>query len=298
MSSLPALVAATNGVLIGSAMVATRYVIGEATPASLAFWRYFIGLCCLLPFVLLGARVRFARRDLLPIGLLGVGQFGILIVLLNFGLQYITSARGALIFSAMPLLTMLLAAALGQERLTLPKTLGVLLTIVGVGLALGEKTLERGGGAETWLGELAVLGSALAGATCSVLYRPYLRKYPTLPVSALAMLAAVLFLAALAGSEGYFASLPHFSARGWLAVLFIGVNSGVGYYLWLWALGHAPATKVTVFLAFSPITATGLGAALLGEQISALSLLGLAVVVLGLWLAHQQWPRQQARLAA
>lgn len=128
---LPAVVAAINGILIGSAMVATRYAIGEATPASLALWRYLIGFCCLLPFVLLGSRVRFARRDLLPIGLLGIGQFGILIVLLNFGLQYITSARGALIFSAMPLLTMLLAAALGQERITLPKALGVLLTMEG-----------------------------------------------------------------------------------------------------------------------------------------------------------------------
>jgi len=233
-------------------------------------------------------RVRFERRDLLPIGLLGITQFGILIALLNYGLQFIPAARGALIFATLPLLTMMLSAALGREQLTLAKALGVILTIIGVGLALGEKAVQRGGVANDWIGELAVLASALSGAICSVLYQPYLRKYPTLPVSALAMLASVGFLAILAGGEGFYRSLPHFTTWGWLAVVFIGVNSGVGYYLWLWALNHTTPTKVTVFLALSPVTAAGLGALFLAEGISLLSFLGLAGVALGLWIAH--WP--------
>ena len=60
----------------------------------------------------------------------------------------------------------------------------------------------------------------------------------------------------------------------------------MGYYLWLWALGHAPATQVTVFLALSPVTAAALGALFLGEAISGVSAVGLACVALGLWLAH------------
>jgi len=269
-------------------MVATRFVIDQTAPASLALLRYLIGFCCLLPPVLLSARVRFERGDLVPIGLLGITQFGILIALLNYGLQFIPSARAALIFTTMPLLTLLLAMVLGYERFTLSKTLGVLLTIVGVGFALGEKAVQRGSAAHEWVGELAVFASALSGAICSVLYRPYLRKYPTLPVSALAMLASVGFLAVLAGWEGFFASFPHFTAAGWLAVLFIGISSGIGYYLWLWALNNTTPTKVTVFLALSPITAAGLGVLLLAESISMMLFLGLAFVALGLWMAHWQ----------
>ena len=285
---LPIAAAAATGILVGSAMVATRFVIDQTAPASLALLRYLIGFCCLLPPVLLPSRVRFERRDLVPIGLLGIIQFGILIALLNYGLQFIPSARAALIFTTMPLLTMLLATVLGYERLTLAKTLGILLIIVGVGFALGEKAIQRGGASREWIGELAVFASAWSGAICSVLYRPYLRKYPTLPVSALAMLASVGFLAVLAGWEGFFDSFPHFTAAGWLAVLFIGTNSGIGYYLWLWALNHTTPTKVTVFLGLSPITAAGLGALLLTEKISMMLFLGLAFVVLGLWIAHWQ----------
>jgi drug/metabolite transporter (DMT)-like permease len=284
---LPAAAAAATGVQVGSAIVATRFVIDQTGPASLALLRYLIGVCALLPPVLLSApRTRFDRRDLLAIGLLGITQFGVLIALLNYGLRFVPSARAALIFATLPLLTMVVAAALGHERLTRAKLAGVLLTLVGVGLALGEKAVERQGGARVWVGELAVFAGALSGAVCSVLYRPYLKKYPTLPVSAVAMLASVGFLAVLAGGEGFFGAPPRFTAGGWLAVVYIGLGSGVGYYLWLWALGHATPTEVTVFLALSPVTATLLGVALLGESASAMTLLGLACVALGLWLAH------------
>ena len=71
----PLWAAATTGVQVGAAMVATRYVVDAAGPASLGLWRYLIGLMCLLPVVLLRPWRAIAVRDLLPIGLLGIGQF-------------------------------------------------------------------------------------------------------------------------------------------------------------------------------------------------------------------------------
>ena len=278
--------AAITGVQVGASIVATRFVVEQSAPASLALLRYAIGLLCLLPVVLLaGPRPRFAPRDVLPIALLGIAQFGVLIMLLNYALRVVPSARAALIFATFPLLTMLVAAALGAERLTAAKVLGVVVTLAGVGCALGERALARGGTGRAWVGELVVFLSALIGAVCSVFYRPYLRRYRALPVSAFAMLASVAFLAVPAAGEGFFGALPRFTGAGWLAVLLIGLGSGGGYYLWLWALDHASPTEVTVFLALSPITATLLGGALLGEAVSRLIWLGVALVTLGLALA-------------
>src|SRR5262249_19166055 len=152
------LAAAATGVQVGAAMVATRFVVDQTGPASLAFLRYAIGVLCLAPFVLYSReRLRFEGRDCLPIALLGIMQFGILIALLNYGLRLIPSRGAALIFATFPLLPMVNAAALGYERLTLTKALAVLLTIAGVGAPLGDKTMQPGGGAHQWLGELAVL---------------------------------------------------------------------------------------------------------------------------------------------
>lgn len=285
MKAAPTLAAALTGVQVGATIVATRFVVDQTDPASLALLRYLIGLCCLAPAALVGARARFAARDLAPIALLGIVQFGVLVALLNEGLRHVPAARGALIFATFPVLTMLLAAALGHERLSPARAAGVLLSVGGVGLALGPEVVAGGGGA--WRGELTVFASACCGAVCSVLYRPYLRRYPALPVSAIAMLASVAFLAPFAAREGFFADWPRFTPGGWLVILGIGVGSGAGYLLWLWALARADATRVTVFLALSPVTALLLGALLLGEPVSRPAVAGVGCVVVGLLLAQR-----------
>ena len=83
---------------------------------------------------------------------------------------------------------------------------------------------------------------------------------------------------------------PNNLLAGWLAVFFIGGSSAIGYYLWLWALGHSSPTQVTVFLSLSPITSAVLGALLLAEPISVLFIAGLICVILGLWFAHRPQP--------
>jgi drug/metabolite transporter (DMT)-like permease len=274
-------------VLVGIGIVATRAVVDQLGAASLALLRYVVALVCLLPAVLASRRPRIARRDLVPIGLLGIGQFGVLIALLNQALRHVPSARAALLFATMPLLTQLFAAARGDEQITPGRVAGVLATILGVALALGGRAAARGAAAEGWLGEALVLASAATGALCSVLYRPYLRRYPALPVSIVAMAAAVGFLAVLAATEDVVRDVPHITATGWLAVLVIGTSSGLGYFLWLFALARTTATRVTVFLALSPLTAALLGAWLLGERAPPATWAAVGCVALGLWLAHR-----------
>jgi drug/metabolite transporter (DMT)-like permease len=98
----------------------------------------------------------------------------------------------------------------------------------------------------------------------------------------------VLFLAVLAIGEGFFSSPPRFTTSGWLAIFFIGASSGIGTYLWLWALGNTTPTRVTVFLALSPLTAASLGILFLAEKVSFLLVLGIGSVTLGLWLVHRR----------
>jgi drug/metabolite transporter (DMT)-like permease len=292
---LAVLAAAGVGIQVGAATVASRYAIGETDPFTLAMWRYAIGVLCLLPFVLARGRVRFAARDLVPMALLGVVQFGVLVALLNTALQHITAARAALIFALFPLLTMLIAAIAGRERMTAPKAAGVILAVAGVAIALGEQAWS--GQALSLAGDGAMLAAALCGAVCSVLYGPYLKRYPALSVGFYAMVCATLALGAASHAYGQSLasqSLPSwpFSPRGSAAVIFIGVSSGLGYTALLWALANTTPTRVTVFQTLAPVTATGLGFILLGETVTLGFLIGLGVVVLGLWVAH--WPAQRA----
>jgi len=283
-SPWPVVAAAVVGIQVGSAIVASRFAVEQIGPISLALLRYTIGFLCLLPPALMSGRLRFARRDLLPIALLGIVQFGVVVALLNLVLQTLPSARVALLFATFPLMTMLIAASLGHELLTTRKTAGVVLTLVAVAIALGEKAFAPSAEDE-WVASLLVLGSALAGALCAVLSRPFVRRYDALSVGAFAMLATVGALAVMAAGEGFFDAPPSLSLGAWGAVAFIGVSSGAGYFLWLWALRHTTPTRVTVFLALSPITAAILGTILLGEPMTWELAAAISVLTIGLWLA-------------
>lgn len=290
--------AAGASVLVGAGIVASRFVVGAVPPLTLAMLRYAIGFLCLLPFALPMLRPALAQlrgRDVAAMAALGIGQFGVLIALLNWGLLHVGAGQAALIFSLFPLLTLLLAAAFGREQVTPALAAGVLVSIAGVAASLWPKLQAAHAG--HWWGELAVLASAAIGALCTVLYRPYLQRYPTVPVSAFAMLASVLFLLVAALGEQWPARVTRLDGAAWAAVGFIGVSSAVGYFWWLHALKHESPTRVTVFLALNPVTAALLGALLLREPLDGHHLLALALIAGGLWLATRPGPsgKRQAR---
>ncbi|GAB5470613.1 MAG: DMT family transporter [Rhodospirillales bacterium] len=284
-SSLALAASAATGVLVGVALVLTRAVIEQTTPSEVAFLRYLIGVLFLLPLLARRPWVSLRRGDLLPILLLGIGQFAVLIVLLNYAVSKIEAGQAALIFATFPLITMALAVALGQEPFTLRRLLGIALTILGVGLSIGGAALAGQLSQGQWLGAGAAFLSAISGAICSVLYRPYLRRYPTLQIGSLAMLAAAVSLGLLLLPQGFFASWPSFTPGGWWAVIGIGLTSGVGYLLWLYALNRVWASNVAAFMGLSPLTAAALGALFLGEPLTLADGAGLVCLLAGLGLA-------------
>jgi drug/metabolite transporter (DMT)-like permease len=293
--NLALLAAAATGVQVGAAIVASRLVVAEVPPLTLALLRYAIGFVCLAPFIARHFRhsaleghapvaiKNIAMRDWLGMGALGIGQFAVLVALLNYGLQTTGAAQAALIFSLFPLLTLLLGSAMGRERMSAALLAGVLLSIAGVALSLWPKLQAPHPG--HWWGEAAVLASACVGALCSVLYRPYLQRHSPLAVSGFAMLVSVLFLAALALQENWPSRVLAMHAGHWAVVGLIGISSGIGYFWWLYALKHESPTRVTVFLALNPLTAASLGALFLGETLDAWVCAALVFIAGGLWLA-------------
>lgn len=106
-ANLALLAAAATGVQVGAAIVASRMVVAEVPPLTLAMLRYAIRLLCLLPFIFRTfgplaldssawlATTKVAFSDLAAMAALGLGQFALLIALLNFGLQHIGAAGRA-----------------------------------------------------------------------------------------------------------------------------------------------------------------------------------------------------------
>lgn len=283
--------AALTGMLVGAAMVSTRTVSADATPETLAFLRYAIGLALLAPPVLRRWSVQFAARDLFAVAGLGILQFAVLMLLMNYALARLPAATCALVFSTVPLLTMCLAVGTGRERFSWPRMAGAGVAVIGIFLLLAPSAAPADGmhDGRAWA---ALLGATVLGAACSLLYRPYLKRYPALYVSAFAMFVSVVFLAGTCLASGA-ALAPRLSAVQWANVVFIGLSSGAGYFCLLWALGRLDASRVMAFQALAPITAVVIE--LLGASYPPTwRLAGAFVLVLsGVWFGTQD--RREAK---
>ncbi len=288
--TLGILAACLSSLLGGTAVVATRAIIGATDPLTLALMRYAIGVAILLPIALITARAGIARRDIPLLILLGVLFFAIFPALFNASLAYTTAARGSLALSTLPLLTLGVAALAGAERMTIPKLAGVAIAIVGVALALSGE-LATVTAPEAWRGDLIMVATALCGAVYNVAARPLLRRYPALIFTAWAMLAgtAALGLGAGAGQEA-----PRLGVAGWFVVGYLGViGAALTFMLWSWALEHTTPTRVAITVTLNPVSSMALGALWLGEPVSARLILGLVAVITGIALAA--WPLRAAQ---
>jgi drug/metabolite transporter (DMT)-like permease len=271
--------------LTGGSIVATRFVVGQTDPVTLAFLRYLIAALCLAPVtVLLWRRDRPPLRDLAAIAGLGLAFFGLFPWLFTLSLEFTTAARGALALATTPLIALVIATVLGMERFGTVKLAAVLTAVIGVVIALsGNPEGLNAAGPDYWIGDLVMLGAAVIAAAYSVGAKPLLARHPALLVTCLSMIAGVIGLAVPTGILAARHGLPQFDTAGLAAVAFLGVGGGaLQFGLWVWAVGRLTPTHASLFLTLTPVTAMILGVIVLGEAFTAALLIGLILVVAGL----------------
>ena len=275
--------AAAAALCAGTAVVATRFVIGETDPISLVFYRYLISIICFAPAL----PALWPRDGLDAIEFAKIAMFGILFFVLfpwafNAALQYNPAARGAVGLATIPIQTLLVAAVFGREKLTAGKVAGVALAFSGIAVAFGAAAVGHGNGSYLY-GDCLMLLSAFCAAVYSVFSRPTLMRHGPLFVMALAMIFAVAALLPVVIFKNGGIAIPTFSFEGWLAVLFLGTVAGViQFSLFMWALRWLPPTTTVLYLTLNPITAMVLGIALLGEKLTPELVAGMVLVLVGI----------------
>jgi drug/metabolite transporter (DMT)-like permease len=281
---LGVLIAMVSSALGGTAAAVTRYLVGDADPLTLAVLRWGIGFLCVLPVALL-LRVRWPmRRDWPAVAALGICFFGLFFILYNIAVGYTTAARASLALSTLPLQTMLIAALLGAEPLSLRKSAGVGVAMLGVFAALASGLSQAPAGA--WRGELIMTAAVLCMAVYNVLARPLMQRSSALGFLTVGMGfgAAGLTLAGVATNR--ISVLADFGAPQWIAGVYLGVGGGaLAFILWVLALQRATPTQVANTMTLNPIAAALLATQLVDEPITLNLVAGVIAVCLGIWIA-------------
>ena len=271
----------------GVTTAVTRYVIFSTDPAALAGMRFGLGFLLLAPIALaLGSR--WPRgRDWRGVALLGILFFAVFFGLFNLSLRYTSAARGALAVATLPLMTMLVASALGIETLTGRKSLGVLIAVAGVAFALAASLHDAPDGA--WRGDAIMVAATFCFALYSVLSRPFIARSSPLGFVTSGMAAGSLVVCFVGLAGGGFASVGDFGVGQWLAIVYLAVfGAALTFFLWVFALARTTPTKVTNTITLNPLTASIVATFLVGEKIGLSLLVGIAAVFAGILIASTE----------
>jgi drug/metabolite transporter (DMT)-like permease len=287
---LGVLIAIVSSSLGGTAAAVTRYLVHDADPLTLANLRWGIGFLCVLP-VAAALRVRWPKLNDWPaIAALGVGFFGLFFILYNIALSYTTAARASLALSTLPLQTMLVGAFMGVEALTVRKSAGVAIAILGVFTALASGVGAAPDGA--WRGELIMTAAVLCMAFYNVVSRPFMQRSSALGFLAVGMGFGAAVLLAVGIATGRLSILWDFGAAQWLAGAYLGIGGGaLAFILWVLALERATPTRVANTMTVNPLAAALVAAQLVDESITPNLVLGLVAVFLGIWIATTERTR-------
>jgi drug/metabolite transporter (DMT)-like permease len=265
-------------------------VLSEALPPfGINLIRWSIACVLLVPLALAreGRIVRPAPGlwpALLVMSVAGVLLFQALVYL---SLRFTTSVNAALIAATTPIMTLLIAAAVGTDRLTGRRVTGAVLSLGGVAWLISRGSLGALLGLSVNRGDLIMVLAAFLWAVYTVLSQRVLRTLSPLAMTTTTALLALPFLALIGGYELWARPIGTITPIVVLGLFYVGIMASVAAFLcWNAGIGGVGAARGAVFLNLMPVFTASMAVPLLGERLGAAQLLGGLLVVFGVTLAY------------
>jgi drug/metabolite transporter (DMT)-like permease len=268
--------------------IVVKGAIGTLPPVGFTFLRYCLAAATLL--ILLRWRegaIRLPPGDTLKIGLLGIIGFGCYQILWPVALQSIPAGDSALLIAATPVLTALLAVALGADALNPVKILGALVAFAGVGVVIAAgQGISLGA---SLVGDLLTIVAALCWAIYSVVGAGILRRHSPLVTTTWAIVAGTLFMAPLGIAQLATTDLSKVAEPSILFASFYAgtLSAGFANVIVFHAAKLLGPTRVTALQFLIPPLAVVMAAIFLAEPIRPIQVVGGVIILAGVALLRR-----------
>ena len=257
-------------------------------PLILAQSRTTFSLLILAPLLWLTHRslLRVRGRHLLQFFLLGVLGLAASNFFYYFAIEKTTVATAIVLQYVAPVWVLLYMLAGRLQHATAQRVLGVVLAVIGCGVAVG---LISSSSSFPWLGlsglrlsgigVLAAEGAAISFAFYNVYAQHLVGSYNRWTVLLYALLGAALFW--LVVNPPWRIAAQHYTGAQWLFMWAFSITSMlVPFSFYFAGLQHLDPTRAIVTACLEPVWAILLTSLLLGELVSPMQVLGIVLVLL------------------
>ncbi|MEV4514313.1 DMT family transporter [Dactylosporangium sp. NPDC049525] len=256
-----------------------KVAVRDIGPAELVFVRTALGALLLLPIALYRKELRASLRPWLPLLAYTVVEIGVPWLLLSHAEQQVDSSITGLVIAGVPLV----AALIARERLSGTRIAGLLTGLAGVGLLVGFH-----GGTGGAVPFLELFGVVLCYATGPLIIERWLADVPRYGVSAASLIAGALLFAPVAVPN-----LPSLARTVTLgpalaAVALAFICTALAFVLFFALIAEVGGVRATVITFVNPAVAVVLGALVLHEAITPLTVGAFALILAGSFLATRR----------
>ncbi|RED53657.1 DMT family transporter [Aestuariispira insulae] len=275
-------------ILMCSNMLAAKVGTDIIPPIAMAFWRWTIAfalMCLIAGRPIWQARHQILKewKDLTILGALGMGICGAFVYL---GAASTTATNIGLIYSASPVLIILLSRFFYGERMFGRQVAGVALGLAGVMIIIAKGSLQILAELQFTAGDLWIVAATTGWAVYSILLRHRPTELGLRTRFSGTILFGMLCLLPFTIWEGITIGTADLTWKTVLLISFVACLSSVAAYM-MYAkvqllLG---ASKAGLVLYLAPLYNSVLAYLLLGEKFEPHHIAGAALILPGLWLA-------------
>jgi drug/metabolite transporter (DMT)-like permease len=287
---------ALAALLWGGSIVAQKMALGSFSAVEASVLRDIGGLAILMTtwWWQDGTLGKLTRADLRALGLLGLGVLGNHLLIL-LGLTYVSGAVGGVIIGSSPVVTALLSALLIRDVPLQAVWMGGLLSFAGV--ALVSVAGFQSAGEQPFLGSLLVFLGVVSWALYSIGSRAVMERVSALTVNWTTLLVATVLQIPLLWMDHKMldAGAASVSTADWLALGYLVIfATAIAQQAWLFGVKGIGPSRAAVVGNLTPVAAVGLSALILRDSVGEIEILGIVLILAGVWLVN----RQTAGLAA
>ena len=252
-----------SALLLANLIYGANYGIAKAVmpqyiePFAFIFSRVFFGTLLFWLFNLsINNKEKIARKDIPLLALCGLLGVAANQLLFFSGLNLTTPINASLIQTLVPVMVLLIAAVLINERITWRKVLGVVLGLTGAGLLITNKE-ELNFGNEQFTGDLLIILNSASYAAYLVLAKPLMAKYKAQTVIKWVFFFAMLVVVPFTYNDFMAVNWAELPLEAWLAIIYVVVfTTFLAYLLNTWALHYVNSSVVGIYAYLQPLFAT------------------------------------------
>lgn len=297
LNSLPGLLAGLTAAAIwGGMYVVSKVVLDVIPPFALLTSRLALGFLALWLVIawrgrssnLLGHGFTLNRSQFISAFGVGILGYGISLGFQFVGTKLSTAANGALVTSATPALVLPFAWLLLKEPVTRRRLLAILVASLGVLAVIDPRSADLS--SDLFLGNLSLLGAALTWALYSVLVRKVSGQgMDLLQATAVFLLGGLPITIPLGIWELSTQGMGQITLAILGGILFLGIiSTAIAMFLWNYAFARLPAAAASLTFFAQPLVGALLGWFFLGEQITALFVLGGVLIGSGILISASE----------